>query len=168
MRRSVRTSLVVALVALAVTVITSCGRADPAVSDPARLPAVLLPHLGDAAALQLDEISGPAVINLWATWCAPCRRELPDFEQVHLEIGDEVRFIGVNLGDRAADASRFISEVGVSFDQYLDVDGTLNQQLGTATLPVTVITDDQGRIALVHSGPMDAAELRAAIATARG
>ncbi len=147
----------------------ACGSAESSVDRPAdRLPTLELPYLGDGPPLQLGEIDGPVVINLWATWCAPCRRELPDFEQVHLEVGDEVRFIGVNLGDRAVDAARFISEVGVSFEQYLDQDGTLNQLLGTATLPVTVITDDRGRIALVHSGPMDAAELNDAIATARG
>jgi thiol-disulfide isomerase/thioredoxin len=147
----------------------ACGSSGSSGDSSAdRLPALDLPSLGDGAPLQLGEISGPAVINLWATWCAPCRRELPDFEQVHLEIGDEVRFIGVNLGDRAVDAARFITEVGVSFEQYLDQDGTLNQLLGTATLPVTVITDDRGRIALVHSGPMDAPELISAIAAARG
>jgi cytochrome c biogenesis protein CcmG/thiol:disulfide interchange protein DsbE len=147
----------------------SCGSDESSRGAPSdRLPDIQLPYLGDGPPLQLGEINGPVVINLWATWCAPCRRELPDFEQVHLEIGDEVRFIGVNLGDRATDAARFISEVGVSFEQYLDEDGTLNQLLGTATLPVTVITDERGRISLVHSGPMDAAELNDAIATARG
>jgi cytochrome c biogenesis protein CcmG, thiol:disulfide interchange protein DsbE len=156
------------LLACLSVVIAGCGSSTASDAEPSRLPEVVLPHLGDAAELRLESIDGPVVINLWATWCAPCRRELPDFEQVHLELGDEVRFIGVNLGDRAADAARFIDEVGVTFDQYLDADGTLNQQLGTATLPVTVITDNDGRIALIHSGPMDAAELKAAIATARG
>jgi cytochrome c biogenesis protein CcmG, thiol:disulfide interchange protein DsbE len=137
-------------------------------SDSERLPEISLPHLGDAEPLRLAEIDGPVVINLWATWCAPCRRELPDFEQVHQEIGNEVRFIGVNLGDRATDAARFINEVGVTFTQYLDEDGTLNERLGTATLPVTVITDDLGRISTIHSGPMDAKDLRLAIAAARG
>ena len=141
---------------------------SPGEADSERLPEISLPHLGDAEPLRLAEIDGPVVINLWATWCAPCRRELPDFEQVHQEIGDEVRFIGVNLGDRATDAARFINEVGVTFAQYLDEDGTLNERLGTATLPVTVITDDLGRISTIHSGPMDAEDLRLAIAAARG
>jgi thiol-disulfide isomerase/thioredoxin len=164
----VRTAAFVALLGLSASMMVACGTAGQPAAEPAQLPDLVLPHLGEAAAIHLDEIDGPAVINLWATWCAPCRRELPDFEQVHLEIGDEVRFIGVNLGDRATDAARFITEVGVTFDQYLDADGDLNQRLGTATLPVTVITDNQGRIAVVHSGPMDATQLRAAIATALG
>jgi thiol-disulfide isomerase/thioredoxin len=163
----VRVGVFVTLLALSSSLMVACGFAGQPAAQPTQLPDLLLPHLGEAAAIQLDEIDGPAVINLWATWCAPCRRELPDFEQVHLEIGDEVRFIGVNLGDRAADAARFIAELGVTFDQYLDADGNLNQRLGTATLPVTVITDNQGRIAVVHSGPLDATQLRAAIATAR-
>lgn len=161
---------VIALLAVA-GLIASCGSSpdgDGARDDSDILPPISLPHLGTAEPLLLGEIDGPVVINLWATWCAPCRRELPDFEQVHGEIGDDVRFIGVNLGDRASDAARFIAEVGVTFDQYLDEDGTLNERLGTATLPVTVITDDQGRIAVIHSGPMDADELRSAIAASRG
>jgi cytochrome c biogenesis protein CcmG, thiol:disulfide interchange protein DsbE len=162
------TARAVGLMVLVAFALAACGGGGQPAADLAQLPQVVLPHLGEAAALQLEEIDGPVVINLWATWCAPCRRELPDFEQVHLELGDEVRFIGVNLGDRATDAARFISEVGVTFEQYLDADGTLNQKLGTATLPVTVITDNRGRIALVHSGPMDAQQLRTAIATARG
>lgn len=161
---------VIALMAIA-GLFASCGSGpdDGGPSgDSDLLPQISLPHLGAAGPLQLVEIDGPVVINLWATWCAPCRRELPDFEQVHLEIGDDVRFIGVNLGDRASDAAQFIAEVGVTFDQYLDEDGTLNERLGTATLPVTVITDNQGRIATIHSGPMDASELRSAIAASQG
>ena len=168
-----RVSCVLSILAVlsAAGIIASCSSGasnDGSVRGSDRLPEISLPHLGDAEPLRFAEIDGPVVINLWATWCAPCRRELPDFEQVHLEIGDEVRFIGVNLGDRASDALRFISEVGVTFAQYLDEDGTLNEQLGTATLPVTVITDDEGRIATVHSGPMNAEDLRIAIAVARG
>lgn len=166
MSRSVRL-WVGALVALGLCGV-GCAVTPSGTEGPARLPEIELPGLDEGEPLRLAEIDGVSVINLWATWCAPCRRELPDFEQVHLEMIGEVRFIGVNLGDRAADAAAFIAEVGVSFEQYLDADGSLNERLGTATLPVTVITDPQGRISLVHSGPMDAAELKEAIAAAEG
>jgi cytochrome c biogenesis protein CcmG, thiol:disulfide interchange protein DsbE len=166
--RAARPALLVAVLSLLFFACSSGSPSSEGGSGSERLPAISLPHLGDAEPLRLADIDGPVVINLWATWCAPCRRELPDFEQVHQEMGDEVRFIGVNLGDRASDAARFISEVGVTFAQYLDEDGTLNERLGTATLPVTVITDDLGRISTIHSGPMDAKDLRLAIAAARG
>jgi thiol-disulfide isomerase/thioredoxin len=124
-----------------------------------RLPELELPRLDGTGSLALHEVDGPAVVNLWATWCAPCRREMPEFEEVHLERGGQVRFIGVNIGDRESQALEFLDEVGVTFENYLDVDGVLNAALQTATLPVTVVTDADGRISVVHSGPMDVDDL---------
>lgn len=60
-----------------------------------------------------------------------------------------------------------VSEIGVTFPQLLDEDGTFNERLGTTAVPVTVILDPRGQIALMHTGPMDAAELRQAIAAAQ-
>lgn len=157
-----RVARVAAASALVVTALAGCGSGGSGDGGDT-LPALELPDLSDSTTVVLDELDGPLVVNLWATWCAPCRRELPDFEQVHLELEGDVRFIGVNIGDRAADALAFIDELGVTFEQYLDHDGSLNEALGTASLPVTVVTDAEGRIVVNHAGPMDAAELRDAI-----
>lgn len=161
-RRLIAPFLVVVAVA-----ISGCGSGgdDGATS---RLPDLELPSLDGGSALRLDTVDGPAVVNLWATWCAPCRREMPEFEAVHLERGDEVRFIGVNIGDRQDAALRFIDEVGVTFENYLDVDGELSEALRTATLPVTVVTGPDGSIVTVHSGPMDADDLIAELELAMG
>ena len=150
---------VVALVTLVAASTVGCSAATDAVV----LPPVEVISLSDGDALRMDGLDGPAVVNLWATWCAPCRRELPDFEAVHRELGDRVAFIGVNIGDRADAAQEFVDEVGVTFPQYLDELGQLNEALQTTTLPVTVVVDGEGQIALVHSGPMDAADLQAAL-----
>jgi thiol-disulfide isomerase/thioredoxin len=104
------------------------------------------------------------VVNLWATWCAPCRRELPDFDAVAAETEGEVRFLGVNVSDRAEDAAAFIDELGIGFEQYLDLDGELSAELGTATLPVTLLVDAEGVIRIEHLGPLDEQGLRDAIA----
>lgn len=133
------------------------GGADDDGGD--RLPGLELPRLGPGDPLALDSIDGVAVVNLWATWCAPCRRELPDFQSVHVERRDEVRFVGVNVGDRAEPAASFLDEVGVTFENYRDFEGRLSEELRTATLPVTVITDAEGGVSTVHSGPMDVDEL---------
>jgi thiol-disulfide isomerase/thioredoxin len=154
----------VGAVALSVLV-GACGSGSR--TEGARLPELELPSLDGDSSVQLDEVTGITVVNLWATWCAPCRRELPDFEEVHQAMSEEVRFIGVNIGDRPAEAARFIDELGVTFEQYLDFDGSLNEALSTATLPVTVVTDASGRITTTHSGPMDAAELIELIERAR-
>jgi thiol-disulfide isomerase/thioredoxin len=82
---------------------------------------VELTALDGTATVRADDITGPAVINLWATWCGPCRAELPAFEAVHLQLADRVRFVGVNQGDEGGPAASFLDEVGVSFEQYLDL-----------------------------------------------
>lgn len=145
------------MLALAAALVGACGSGADPTGD--RLPDLELPRLDGTGTVLLSEVDGPAVVNLWATWCAPCRREMPEFEEVHLERAGEVRFIGVNIGDREDRALTFLDEVGVTFENYLDFDGALNAELETVTLPVTVVTDAEGRISVVHSGPMDVDDL---------
>jgi thiol-disulfide isomerase/thioredoxin len=156
MTRHVRTR-VLALAAAAALALSACGSGGG--GEGRTLPDLELPRLDGTGTLQLSSVDGPAVVNLWATWCAPCRREMPEFEEVHLEREGEVRFIGVNIGDREDRALTFLDEVGVTFENYLDFDGALNAELETVTLPVTVVTDAEGRISVVHSGPMDVDDL---------
>ena len=67
-------------------------------------------------------------MNLWATWCVPCRKEIPDFEAVHQARGDAVRFVGVNVGEEPDQAAAFIAEVGATYDQYLDPQGYVSTE----------------------------------------
>lgn len=128
-----------------------------------RLPDVEIVTLDDGTTTSLADIDGPAVVNLWATWCAPCRREIPDFEAVHQARGDEVRFVGINIGEDAEDAQAFLDEVGATYDQYLDSAGFVVTELQTATMPVTLVLDAEGAISTRHLGPMDQDDLDAAI-----
>jgi cytochrome c biogenesis protein CcmG, thiol:disulfide interchange protein DsbE len=157
----VRRTAVVALVSVAALVGAGCGGGDDGESG--SLPDLTLPAVDGGSEIDLTALDGPAVVNLWATWCAPCRRELPDFEQVHQARGDEVAFVGVNIGDTADAAGSFLDEVGVTFPNYLDERNDLTAELGTATLPVTLVLDADGRIVTEHIGPMTAAELTDAI-----
>jgi cytochrome c biogenesis protein CcmG, thiol:disulfide interchange protein DsbE len=145
---------------LAVSVVAACGGGD---GTPSGLPDLTLPAVDGASELEVGDLDGPAVVNLWATWCAPCRRELPDFEQVHQARGDEVAFIGVNIGDTAGAAAEFLDEVGVTFPNYLDARNELTAALGTATLPVTLVLAADGSIVTEQIGPMSAGDLDAAI-----
>jgi thiol-disulfide isomerase/thioredoxin len=151
----------VVLVAGAALAAAGCGGGDD--SGSTSLPELTLPAVDGGSEIDLAALDGPAVVNLWATWCAPCRRELPDFEQVHAELGDEVAFVGVNIGDTADAAASFLDEVGVTFPNYLDERNDLTAELGTATLPVTLVLDADGRIVTEHIGPMTASELTDAI-----
>ena len=102
-------------------------------------------------------------MNLWATWCGPCRAEMPAFQTVSTEI-DDVRFVGVNQGDAGDAATEFLDEVGVDFDQYLDPDGALTNALRVAGLPATFVIDADGTIVEVHNGALDEDGIRALVA----
>ena len=104
----------------------------------------LPPLQGDGPPLELAGLSGPAVVNLWATWCAPCRRELPAFQDVS-EQRTDVSFVGVDIGEDPAAAQAFLDELGVTFPQYADEEAELTDALGTAALPVTLIVGDDGQ-----------------------
>lgn len=151
------------VVALLVSVsVVSCGSG----SDHAdTLPDVPLAELASGTATSASSIKGPAVVNLWATYCAPCRAEMPAFQAVSDDLAGAVRFIGVNEGDDAPSARKFLDEVGVSFDQYLDEDGALSAALGVTGLPATVVVDEQSHVVTIHSGALDEDEIRQLVAT---
>jgi thiol-disulfide isomerase/thioredoxin len=152
-----------AILGAALVVVGACsgsggsdGRSDR------RLPDLELRALdAGGAALAVGELRGPAVVNLWATWCAPCLEELPAFQQVAAERPD-VRFIGVN-SQETGDARDFLDELGVTYDQFVDDRGRLAEELGAAALPVTVVVAADGTIATEHLGPMSAGDLDAAL-----
>jgi cytochrome c biogenesis protein CcmG, thiol:disulfide interchange protein DsbE len=142
----------------------ACGGTDGHTA----LPDVTVRSLDDGgSALDVGALRGPAVVNLWATWCAPCRKELPAFQQVSGARPD-VRFIGVDIAEEPAAAQAYLSGLGVTFDQYLDDRGELTDALGTAVLPVTLVVDRDGRIATEHIGPMTVADLQRAIGEVAG
>ncbi len=155
----------VAAVALFTLVVAACGSSgdDGASQGGDRLPDVEVERFDDGSTISLADIEGPAVVNLWATWCAPCRREIPDFEAVHQSRGDEVRFVGVNIGEDVARASEFLIEVGATYDQFLDAEGYVVTELRTTTMPITLVLDADGAISTRHLGPMDQGDLNDAI-----
>lgn len=166
-----RVSIVRRLMAVATvaTAVAACGggSSDDAASGEVgagdRLPDVEVVALEGGETSSLSDFDGPAVVNLWATWCAPCRREIPDFEAVHRARGDEVTFIGVNIGDDAGAAAAFVADVGATYQQWLDSEGYAVTELRTSAMPVTIVLDAEGRISTRHLGPMDADDLDEAI-----
>jgi cytochrome c biogenesis protein CcmG, thiol:disulfide interchange protein DsbE len=128
-----------------------------------RLPAVDVVPLEGGDPISLSDIDGPAVVNLWATWCVPCRREIPDFEEVHRARSDEVRFVGINIGEDAEQAAAFLDEVDATYDQFLDPQGFAQTGLEAVSLPVTIVIDADGDVTTRQVGPMDQDDLDAAI-----
>lgn len=94
----------------------------------------------------------PTVLNLWASWCQPCRTELPEIEAFHQSAQGKVAVIGVDTTDTAS-AGRFAAEdFKLTFPSRFDPDGKLLALVGKRTLPVTVLLRADGTVAHVYSG----------------
>ena len=123
---------------------------------------VLETAAGDPVDLR-DGDGRPMVVNLWYSNCPPCARELADFAAVHGEVGDDVRFVGVNPYDTAATMTRFAADRGVTYELLRDPGFELSDALGIAAFPVTLFVDPDGRI-VEQTAALDDDELRALIA----
>ncbi len=105
----------------------------------------------------------PLVINFWFSSCVPCAKELPEFAEVDAELGDEVRFIGINMQDSVPVMERFAGERGVTYDLYQDADAEATIDLGLAAFPQTIFVTSDGEI-VEQTGVVDADDLRTKIA----
>lgn len=153
-----------AALATSVLLLGACGGADSGGDALADVPFTAT----DGAAASLSTFRGtPIVVNLWATWCAPCVKEMPAFDEVATEQAAQpsgVRIIGVNVGDSTQAATEFATELGISYPQYTDPDGELSTALHVTGYPATAFVDADGKLLDVHQGAFTADELRAAIA----
>lgn len=107
--------------------------------------------------VKLSDLRGkPVVLNFWASWCGPCKGEMPDFQKLYEELGDQVQFVMVNLstawGDTKADAENLLKTQGFSFPVYYDTDGVLTQLYGITGIPATLFVDENGGVATGWSG----------------
>lgn len=110
-----------------------------------------------------DYAGTPMVVNFFASWCVPCVREMPAFEQVHQDVGDQVAFVGVNVQDSETEGQAIVDDTGITYDVGRDPDGSLLASFGGVAMPTTVLVDADGTIVRVLSGATSAEELRAAI-----
>lgn len=108
----------------------------------------------DAADLLQAHEGQPLLINFFASWCAPCRAELPELAAAHAKYGGQVKFIGIDHQDFSEEAARqMLDENGISYDIVRDPAGTFLQDLGRLpTMPTTVFVDASGEIVSRHHG----------------
>jgi peroxiredoxin len=105
----------------------------------------------------------PLVVNVWFSNCPPCQRELADFATVHAEVGDRVRFLGVDPFDTVEAMRRFADRRGVTYDLLRDPEQAFTTEIGVVAYPVTLFVDARGMI-VRQTGAIDADQLRDAIA----
>ncbi len=131
----------------------------PQSPPPMPLPALTLPQLhGDP--VKLSSLMGrPAVINLWATWCGPCRREMPLLAETARQRPDVV-FIFANQSERAAAVETYLTEEALELDRVLlDTAGALGRHFNAIGMPTTLFFDAGGRLREYKVGELSAAEL---------
>jgi cytochrome c biogenesis protein CcmG, thiol:disulfide interchange protein DsbE len=126
----------------------------------------VLPCLTDPGRLvRLAPGSGRAeVINMWASWCEPCRREVPLLQTAYQAAGNRVLFLGIDSRDDHGAALRFLRTRAVSYPQVFDSRGTVARDLGTPGVPYTVVVDASGDIVLRQIGELTDQALRGALA----
>lgn len=125
------------------------------------LPPLTLPCLGPGPDVALDRLTGrPTLVNLWATWCGPCREEMPLLQEAHARHGEQVRFLGVDVQDHSEAARWFLDEHDIDYPHAVDADGELLQELGMRGLPVTLALDADGHVVDRVVGQLTAEELQ--------
>ncbi|MHA3701529.1 TlpA family protein disulfide reductase [Jatrophihabitans sp. YIM 134969] len=109
------------------------------------------------------------VVNLWGSWCGPCKVETPQYQQVYLDSKAQgVQFVGFDVKDNRSDAQAFVEDNQITYPNVYDQAAKVALQLGglrVAGLPNTVLIDKQGRVAAAYVGIVQPSQLKPAIAT---
>lgn len=128
--------------------VAACPTSDPEV--PARadgLPDLTLPCLTAGPAVRLAGLRGvPTVINVWASWCPPCRDEIPHLVELDERAGDRVRILGIDLLDRNDPAIAVVEDFAMTYPSVIDADGDTRSALNVQAPPVTLFVDADGAI----------------------
>jgi thiol-disulfide isomerase/thioredoxin len=131
------------------------------------MPSEPLPCMEGGDPVDLAVPSGvPTVVTVWASWCAPCRAELPEFQRYADAAGPRLRVIGVVSGDTRQAATALARDLGVRFPTLYDRSGRLMKRLGRTALPVTLFIAPDGRLAhLYNSTPLTGPALSTLVET---
>jgi cytochrome c biogenesis protein CcmG/thiol:disulfide interchange protein DsbE len=165
-------------VLLAVALLTTGCSSTPDPPSPGYRPTIaarnateapLLPRSADALPTSdperfralLGQLRGtPVVVNVWGSWCPPCREEMPRLVAAHETFGDRVQFLGIDILDSRTEARAFIREHGMRFPSVFDVDDAIKPTLGGFGQPVTIFFDRDGAFVTSWAGPIPEDRLR--------
>jgi cytochrome c biogenesis protein CcmG/thiol:disulfide interchange protein DsbE len=135
-----------------------------AIGDPVPDATAELPRLGESGTGSLADYRGRWVlVNVWASWCVPCRTESPALESFYrARRGPDFTILGIDTNDLTGDALAFVRRYGITYPQLRDGSGDFSEdQLGTTGVPESFLVDPQGRLVLHSLGPVSDSYLRA-------
>lgn len=113
-----------------------------------------LPSLKDERQFTFENFRGkPTVINFWASWCVPCREEMPFLQQTWEQKGSVINIVGINVMDSEDEALDVLDEFGITYTNLFDRSGDLSSKLGVLGLPATVFIDESGNVEKKYFGP---------------
>jgi thiol-disulfide isomerase/thioredoxin len=130
-------------------------------------PEITAPFLGNSAPdLELNDFDGkpvqlssfrgkPVLLNFWATWCPPCRKEMPDLESFHEKYGDKIIILGINWNDDPPKARELLKEAHISYRNLIDDIGKAFVEYQLTAVPTSFWIDEHGIIRGIWNGAMD-------------
>ena len=127
------------------------------------LPELTLQCLGGGPDVELSSLRGPMVINLWASWCDPCREEMPALEEFHQQYGDRVAILGMDVNDIYPErALALAADTGATYPSLVDVGGEIFAEdvfaFARRGLPGFVFVDEQGLVVGSASGGVESVD----------
>ncbi len=150
-----RTGAIIAIGTAFISVATLCFTVAPTAraGAPAPAPEFALPAM-DGSELRLSELKGQVVmINFWATWCGPCRQEMPLLQQLQVKY-EPLGFtlVGINVEPESAGARTWLEKVPVTFPILFDRQNQVAERFGVQGMPSSVFVDRSGNVRYVHRG----------------
>lgn len=134
-------------------ILAACGASTIDASDQTAEP--LPPTTAEAFEAHLASLDKPAVVNVWASWCLPCRAEAPLLDAAFEKYGSELEFIGIDVQDNQADAQSFLAEFGLVFDHFFDPKREVPNHYAGLGTPITFFFGPGGELVATHNGVVD-------------
>lgn len=143
--------------------VTTIGPSEDLTAAP--IPGYLAPQfvlnstLGEEIALE-DYLGQPVILNFWATWCPPCRAEVPHFQDASVKYNGRAAVLGIDQGEPQSVVTDFANSFALTYPLLLDQDNSVNREYGVSALPTTIFVDAQGIVREVYTGIINGAVLQ--------